>query len=131
MGVLSRYLLVQSHQLKSVWNLFRVNKKTHQRSVIDVVLMSLVINLTELVNCSGVSFVDFEQVNTGWVVLLFLLLILNNYMLAKSHRRKHFLSFHWRGKILGNMFKVTSEGTMILIFLVSLFPTFNQFQIML
>ena len=70
MGVLSRYLLVQSHQLKSVWNLFRVNKKNHQRRVIDVVPMSLVINLTELVSCSGVSFVDFEQVNAGWVVLL-------------------------------------------------------------
>ena len=34
--------------------------------VIDVVMVSLLLTLNNFTHCSGVTIVDFEQVNAGW-----------------------------------------------------------------
>ena len=52
----SQHLLVQSQPWKhknNVWNLLKVNKKDTKTTLLTT-------------HCSGVSMVDFEQVNNGW-----------------------------------------------------------------
>ena len=61
----SRYIPVQSQQYKhckKMWNLLKVNHR-HQNHVIEVVLVSLWTDFTLF----WISFVDFDQVNAGWV----------------------------------------------------------------
>ena len=66
LSITNRHLFAQRQQWKhqsNAWNLFKVNNK-----VIDVVLVYLLLNLNNVTNHSGISIVDFEQVNVGLVV---------------------------------------------------------------
>ena len=52
----------------------------HQNNVIDDLLVSLPLTLTDVTHCSGVYIVDFEQVNVGWLIRLILSLYRNEPM---------------------------------------------------
>ena len=59
------YLFVRSQHWKhqhNAWNLFKVNSKDITTSL----TLSLWLTLNRFHACSGVSIVNFEQVNTGW-----------------------------------------------------------------
>ena len=48
-----------------MWNLFKVNSKDTKNDIPDFVLMSLEF-WKDVMNCSDVYIVDFEQINVGW-----------------------------------------------------------------
>ena len=60
--------LVQSQQQKyqnNMWNLFKVNNKDSRTT--SLTSFYCLYCWTDFIHCSGVSGVDFKQVNTGWV----------------------------------------------------------------
>ena len=50
--------------------MYEICSKLHQSDIIEVVLVSLLLTFNRFHICSSVSFVDFEQVNAGWVTVL-------------------------------------------------------------
>ena len=45
----------------------KISSKKHQKYVIEVLLVSLFLTLTDFTNCSGISIIDFQQVNVDWL----------------------------------------------------------------
>ena len=71
----SWYLLVWSQQWKhqnNVWNLFRVNNKD-TRTTSWCCFDAFVVNFEHFTHCPGVSIVDFEPENAGWIEALIFL----------------------------------------------------------
>ena len=61
---------IQWKHQSNAWDIFKVNNK-ETRTVSLTLFGCLFVNIeyTGFTHCSGVSIVNFEQVNTGWVVV--------------------------------------------------------------
>ena len=71
--LLSQHLLVQSQQWKrhnNMWNLFKVNNKDIRTTSLTSFWRLYSDLWTDFTYCSGVSFIDFEQVKVGYSCLL-------------------------------------------------------------
>ena len=73
----NRHCLVQNKQWKyqnNVWNPFKVNNKNTRTTAVTSFWCCYCQLWTDFTHCSGVSIVDFEQINAGWVVVKRLLM---------------------------------------------------------